>query len=82
MPTPVMIWRCDYCQRYRQANKSRILKHEKECWFNPAVRACPTCDHHSPTACAKRIRESGHNVRPKIGCEDWEQTAPEMTDSE
>ena len=38
----VIVFQCDHCNK-KYASKYRTRDHEKECWKNPAVKACNTC---------------------------------------
>ena len=37
-------YHCDYCKKYSKS-KGVITRHEKECYHNPATKACATCAH-------------------------------------
>lgn len=39
---------CDYCpKKHRYAARGTVLRHEQICYWNPARRACVTCEHFS-----------------------------------
>jgi hypothetical protein len=42
MPEIIQKAKCDYCGKL-YAKWNSAVKHEKECYYNPAMRACCTC---------------------------------------
>ncbi len=51
---PVSAYQCEYCQRYGK-NKTRILKHEEVCYYNPRTRSCGTCIHLKDWKCSRGV---------------------------
>jgi hypothetical protein len=46
MPNEVRAYACSHgCRRSVLTNKARMAAHEKNCFSNPAIRACKTCIH-------------------------------------
>lgn len=46
MPTPITRFRCDHCKKHYSIN-SDAKRHEAQCFFNPEVKSCVTCNHAS-----------------------------------
>jgi hypothetical protein len=45
----VIAWGCEFgCGRRVTVNRKTVDRHEKTCFWNPARRACVTCDHEIP----------------------------------
>ena len=42
----IIMFKCDHCNK-KYASKNRTRDHEKECWKNPEVKACNTCEYNS-----------------------------------
>ncbi len=42
MPREITAYQCEFCRR-RAYTKKTIIKHERICWRNETLRACPTC---------------------------------------
>lgn len=72
MPIAVTVWKCEHCLKRRLASKSKIKKHEKECWYNPELKACTTCNHDEFGHCHKLdIKRDPHDP-PRVECPYWD----------
>ncbi len=67
----ISAYQCEYCQRYGK-NKTRILKHEERCYYNPSTRSCGTCAHLDDWKCMQGIefdkQEGRRNPRLRTKC--------------
>ncbi len=85
MPVSVKSWACVFRCGKVGTQKKRIVKHEKECYNNPLVRACKTCRHNeelenSPDIglfggwdCAvDMLAETGPESKARANCIAWE----------
>lgn len=77
----VIRYQCEYCLKKVYQNKSSARKHEKNCWWNPDIKACMTCANYlSPndstqfqvidgdnTVCAYANPSTGFNSK----CKGW-----------
>lgn len=75
------VFQCDHCGHVSSLETDMGM-HEAECSYNPACRACDTCEHafeeggvfgYSP-ACKKGVLVSGHGYNSN--CEQWQAQAP------
>ena len=41
----IMAYQCDWCNKIYKT-KSAMAKHEKRCFYNPAVKSCWTCNNN------------------------------------
>ena len=47
MPKQVTRFQCDHCKKKTYASKYAAITHEKQCFFNPEVKSCITCNNAS-----------------------------------
>ena len=74
-------YQCEYCEKRRMSNKTRMEHHEEKCYWNPLTRSCPTCiwysEQHDPDEFYKcylgRFDCTSDNPKPNIitHCEKW-----------
>ncbi len=65
----VVSFLCDYCPKKRArrfAGKSYAARHEKNCFWNPARRACATCEHFGKPE--KEINDDGYSYWSDMYC--------------
>ena len=43
MPKPVIRYQCEHCKIKTYSSKSNCVRHEKQCFANPKMKACRTC---------------------------------------
>jgi len=71
MPTPITRFKCDYCKRHYSI-KSDAVRHEKQCFWNPANKSCVTCSNLTIDGNCLFTQQpafsKGHSVHD---CKDW-----------
>jgi hypothetical protein len=79
MSKQIIRYQCEHCRKKVYASKYRIIKHESECFYNPAVKSCITCinatldkgqDGSWCELFQKSILVSGNPIR---NCPGWEE---------
>lgn len=77
MPKQIIRHQCDFCHKKAYANKYDAARHEKKCFFNPAVRSCITCSNLTISANCLLTQQlafsKGHSIRH---CKDWKAMEP------
>ena len=73
----IIMFKCDHCTK-KYASKYRTRDHEKECWKNPEVKACNTCEWNSYEDDTRWCEKDSKIVFPKtyphipvMHCESW-----------
>ena len=88
----IKAYQCEFCYKKVLKTRSGMLAHEKKCFWNPAIKACMTCEHKEDRD--RKINIDGRNYRQeyayctkfnrelkkgtlKINCKHWELREPE-----
>lgn len=69
MPTKVTAWQCSYGCGGEHGAYSLIAEHEKECLFNPSVKACFTCNKGDSCNFMEKKMNFGADL---TDCAEWE----------
>lgn len=79
MSTQVVAFVCDFCPRKKRfASKVGVTRHEKNCFYNPARRACATCEHFIPAERESSVENPyGYVTAPRACAEDAFRKDPE-----
>lgn len=80
IPTTVKRWKCPSCNRHHSSKRAAV-EHIARCWYDPANRACKTCEHriepyyepevgiNDEEGCDKGVEDE---ALPVTNCPMWE----------
>lgn len=86
MPKQIIRYQCEHCRKKAYVSKYDAVKHEKKCFFNPAVRSCVTCDkrgfhpEYGDCWCAAYQKEVIKKGSPIRDCPSWREVMYEIPD--
>lgn len=66
-------YQCEHCHKRHYKSRAAAKVHEKNCFHNPAVRSCATCENAHGDRCSMRGIQIFQKLESIMFCRSWKE---------